>query len=478
MQASNHKTARLGVFSLAMITAGSVDSIRNLPATALFGSSLIIFFLLGAIFFLLPSALVSAELASTSKNHGGIYTWASQAFGKTTGFLAVWFQWIENVIWYPTILSFVAGTVAYVINPALADNKIFLIAVILTAFWGATLINLCGIKSSALFGNFCALMGLLVPMTLIIALGAVWIFTGKPLQIEFTEQSLLPHFSNSSMWVALTGIMMSFCGMEIATVHSSDVQDPQRSYPKAMLIATLIILVTLVCGSLAIAIVLPGKQISLVAGIMQAFNAFFTVYHLQWILPIIALMLIIGGMGGVNNWIIAPTRGLMLALKDSRAPDILSYCNRCGAPSVLLISQAVIVTIVTLVFLLMPSINGSYWLLTALAAQLYMMMYIIMFIAAIRLRYSKVSRQIGFMIPGGKWGMWIVAGAGLVGSFVTFIIGFIPPDNIKIGSVWHYEGLLLAGLLAMTVIPFITYLLVKQRTEPEVAAILPESHRL
>lgn len=70
----------LGVFSLAMITAGSVDSIRNLPATALFGSSLIFFFVLGAIFFLLPSALVSAELSSTSQAQGGVYAWVKKGF--------------------------------------------------------------------------------------------------------------------------------------------------------------------------------------------------------------------------------------------------------------------------------------------------------------------------------------------------------------------------------------------------------------
>ena len=123
---SNKKHA-LTVFSLTMITVGSVDSIRNLPATALFGSQLIAFFLLGALFFLIPTALVSAELASGWPKQGGIYIWVREAFGKRVGFLAIWLQWIENVIWYPTILSFVAGTVGYLIDPALAQNPYFLL---------------------------------------------------------------------------------------------------------------------------------------------------------------------------------------------------------------------------------------------------------------------------------------------------------------------------------------------------------------
>ena len=76
--------------------------------------------------------------------------------------------------------------------------------------------------------------------------------------------------------VALTGVMMSFCRMEIiATVHASDVNNPQRAYPRAMLIATFIIVITLICGSLSIVMVLPRKEISLVTAIMQAFDAFF-----------------------------------------------------------------------------------------------------------------------------------------------------------------------------------------------------------
>jgi len=323
MGMTTSKTKVLGVFSLAMITVVSVDSVRNLPATALFGSSLIFFFCLGAIFFLLPSALISAELASTRKDHAGVYSWVKEAFGPQVGFMAVWFQWIENVIWYPTILSFVAGTIGYLVSPMLATNKTFLITIILSAFWGVTLINLMGMKTSATFSNFCAIVGLILPMTLIVGLGAVWLFSHEPLQIHFTEQTILPHFKDTHMWVALTGIILSFCGMEIATVHAIDVKNPQRAYPRAMLISTLIIVFTLVCGALSIAIVLPEQKISLVAGIMQAFHTFFMVYHLNWLLPIVAIMLVIGGMGGVNNWIIAPTRGLLVAARDKKRMERL-----------------------------------------------------------------------------------------------------------------------------------------------------------
>src|ERR1700733_814732 len=132
---SQLKTAGLGIFTLVMLITGAIDSIRNLPATALFGSSLIFFFIFSAIIFLIPVALISAELSSTwSEEEGGIFSWVKHAFGENIAFLTIWLQWINTIVWYPTILSFIAGTIAYLINPELAQNKYYLISVILIIF--------------------------------------------------------------------------------------------------------------------------------------------------------------------------------------------------------------------------------------------------------------------------------------------------------------------------------------------------------
>lgn len=446
----------LSGFALVMITIGSVDSIRNLPATALFGTSLIFFFVLAGIGFLLPCALVSGELASAWHSHGGVYVWVKKAFGEKLGFFAIWFQWIENVIWYPTILSFVAGTIGYMISPSLASNRFFLVSIILCAFWGTTFINLMGMKSSAKFSNFCGVAGLIVPMSLIIALGVSWIALGRPLQLNFTWHHLIPNLHQGNLWVSLTGIMMSFCGMEIATVHASDVKNPQHTFPRAIAVSTVIILLTLILGSLAIAIVVPNNSISLVAGIMQAYHAFLSAYHLNFLLPIAALCLIVGGLGGVSNWIIAPTRGLMIAARDGHMPRALHAENKHGAPKLLLLIQAVIVSLLSAAFLLMPSVNGSYWLLNALAAQLYMLMYILMFAACIRLRHKHPEQVGAFKIPGGMIGVSLVAGMGIISCLATIVVGFFPPHSLQIGSIHHYDAYIITGLLCMSAPPFIS----------------------
>lgn len=454
-QPSNKK---LSIFSLVMITVVSVDSIRNLPATALFGTQLIFFYCLAAIFFLLPTALASAQLSAQQREEGGVYAWIKKAFGEDMGFFAIWLQWIENVIWYPTILAFVAGTLGYLVAPELGNNRYFLFSTIVAIFWGATFINCRGIKTSAIFSTVCSIFGLMLPMAIIIALGAVWILKGHPLAIHFNPHSMVPHSFESNTWVSLTGIALSFCGMEIATVHAKDVRNPRRAFPIALMYATAIILFTLVFGALSIAIVLPAKQISLVTGIMQAFDAFFSHYHMRWALTFSAAMLVFGGIGSVNNWIISPIRGLLNAAKDKSLPVYFCKENKHGAPVRLLMYQASIVTLISMVFLFLPTANSSYWLLTVVAAQLYMIMYILLFVACVVL-YKKTQHSAThepyFSIPGGRAGVWTVCTLGIVGSLTIFTVGFIPPALIDVTKQGNYVIMLLTWLSLLSLPPFI-----------------------
>ena len=104
----------------------------------------------------------------------------------------------------------------------------------------------------------------------------------------------------------------------------------------------------------------------------------------------------------------------------------------------------------------MPSVNGSYWFLTALAAQLYMLMYLLMFITGIALRIKAPSQPRAFRIPGGITGMLLVAGLGIFGVLMTLGVSFIPPTGIDIGGAARYEMFLVFGLFVLCLPPFIT----------------------
>ncbi|KTC71736.1 amino acid antiporter [Legionella birminghamensis] len=451
---------KISVLALVLLITGAIDSIRNLPATALFGSSLIFFFSFSAIVFLIPVALVSAELSSTwSEEEGGVFSWVKHAFGETMAFFTIWLQWINTMVWYPTILSFIAGTLAYLINPALAQNKYYLIAVILTVFWSLTLLGLSGLKASARFASFCAIFGMIIPMAFIILLAIIWLIKGQPIAVDLSLDHLLPHWGDTQSWVSLTAIMTSFLGMELAAVHVRNVESPQHNFPKAMFFSVLLILSTMIFGSLAIAFVLPQDQISLVDGVMQAFNNFFRAYHMTWLMPLIIVMLLLGSLGGMVNWIISPAKGLLLAADNGFLPHWLYRLNKHGIASRILILQAVLVTLLCSGFLLFPSVNAIYWLFTDLSTELYILMYVFMFIAAWRLKSKTANIARAFQIPGGKIGYYATCLLGLTGCIITLIVGFIPPENsMDIGGANHFRLIFSCGIVLMILPAFVLYL--------------------
>jgi amino acid transporter len=444
------KVGGLTAIPLMLLMTGAIDSIRNLPATALFGSSLLFFFTLSAIFFLIPSALIAAELsASACHKKNGIYHWVSSALGNKWGVLAVWLQWINTMVWFPTILSFIAGTSTYLIDPSLAQNKIYLVSIILSLFWLVTFINLKGFQTSAAFANFCTSTGMIIPMIQIIGLAIAWVILRKPLQIHFTFDTVFPSLNHADNWISLTAIMASFLGIELTAVHIKDVHQPQKTFPKALALSVLLILTTMIMGSLAIALVLPKEKINLVAGVMQAFTNFFAAYHLSWFLPVIAIMLLLGSVGNMVTWVISPAKSLLLTAQDGYLPKFFIKENQHGVSHRLLITQAIFVSCICLVFLLMPSVNASYWFLTALSTQLYIMMYVLMFIAAFCSKVIKPSSSKNIVIPCGKIGVSIICALGLIACLTTLVIGFIPPAGVNVGSTFHYQFSFGIGLIAM-----------------------------
>ncbi|MBS0626100.1 MAG: amino acid permease [Verrucomicrobia bacterium] len=450
---------KISFFSLIMLVIAAIDSVRNLPSSALFGSSLIFFFIFAAIFFLFPTALVSAELSAAFPEKGGVYHWVRMAFGEKWAMLAIWLQWINTMVWYPSILSFIAGTAAYLVNPELANQKEYLVCFILILFWTLTFINLFGLRISVRINNICAMIGTIIPMLLLIGFGAAWIISGKPLQIAIDP---IPQLNEATHWISLVSIMSCFLGMELAGVHVHDIRDPQKNYPRAMLISSLFILFSMLFGSLTIALVLPANQINLVSGVMQVFANFFSAFGINGGIPLLTLCVVIGTVGGLINWLISPAKGLLHAAEFGYLPPILAGKNRHGAPAAIIIGQALIVSLICLLFLFVPGVNAFYWFLTALSAELYMIMYILMFLSCLKLRSKFQDRPLAFKIPGKILGLWTTNLFGILGCAVTIIVSILPPDNINIGSHVRYVFMILIGNI-LTIAPITFFYLHKKK---------------
>ena len=446
---------KIGIFTLVMISASFMVSVRNLPMMAENGMQMIFFAIIGALLFLVPTALVSAELATGWPAQGGVYAWVKAAFGERWGFVAIWLQWIQMVFGMVTVLSFVAGALAFVIQPALAQNHVFILAVIVIVWWGATLLNMRGMKLSGMISTVCFLSGVLIPGALIIILGIVYLFMGKPVQLDWS-QSIIPEMGNIRNLVMLTMFIFMFSGIELSAAHANDVDNPKRNYPIVILIAALLVFVVNVVGAFSVAMVVPTKQLSLVAGLMEAFGAFFKAFNASWLVPLVAVLVAFGAVGQVSTWIVGPVKGLFATGRTGLLPPVF-HKERNGIPVNLLYLQAILVTLVGLIFVAVPGVNSAFFMVLDVTTLLYILMYILMLVSAIVLRYTKPDVPRAYTVPGGKTGMWIIAGLGLLTCVFAFFVGFFPSSEVPPGNVVMYESFLIGGVLIMAVIPFVIY---------------------
>jgi putative glutamate/gamma-aminobutyrate antiporter len=457
LEKAPEKKRFMNVFLLALLNLSVMSSLRNLPIVSEYGYGSLFFYFLVALVFLFPAALISAELATGWNQTGGVYIWVKEAFGPMWGFFAVWMQWIHNVTWFPAILAFSAATFAYVFDPELANNKVYIISCILIGFWGMTLYNSLGLKFSTWFSAIGVVAGTIIPGFLIIALGVSWIVGGHTVEIEFSLDTLIPKMNDIQNIVFLSGLFLAFGGLEVSAVHAKEVQNPQRNFPRAILIAAVLCFVVYTLGALAIAYVIPQDQISLVGGVMEAFRIFFVNNNVEYLLTPIAIMIVYGAVGELNAWIIGPIRALHATSKHGDLPPIFQKVNRHGMPMNLLIFQGFIVTVASFVFLFMPSASAAFWILSAMSIQIYLVMYVLMFLAAIKLRYSHPHIERPYRIPYHKKGIWFVAGLGVLSSTFAFFVSFVPPGQLPTGNIYFYEGFLIIGIALMSLIPFLIY---------------------
>jgi amino acid transporter len=237
-------------------------------------------------------------------------------------------------------------------------------------------------------------------------------------------------------------------------VHAEEVKNPQRDYPRALLYSTILIISTLSLGSLAIVVVVPNDNLSVVSGLIDAYAVFFKSYHMPWMTSVIAVLIILGGLSGVSAWIIGPTKGLLVSARDGSLPARFARTNKYGAPTTILFTQAIIVTVLSTVFILLNSINAAYWMLSDLSAQMALLVYVIMFAAAIKLRYSRPDQPRGYKVPGGNKMMWFISGLGILCCLSAMLVGFAPPSQIPIGDVFLFESFLVGGLILFVLIPW------------------------
>jgi glutamate:GABA antiporter len=470
---------KLTLVAFVLITAAALMSIRTFPTQGEVGWQSIIFCLLAIIIYLIPASLVSAELATGWPQEGGVYVWVKEAFGEKWGFTAVWLQWFQMTIGFISILTFIAATFSFLINPDLANNKLYLFIMIVIIWWGLTFLNFRGLKEYARISSWSVVLGTFIPAAVLIIGGAWYIFAGNPVQLTLhpAVSDFIPNLSSASNLVLLVTFVFVFIGIEMTATHAKEIKDVQKNYPLGILIVGIVMAVVSIIGALIVAMLVPVNNLNLLAGIMQSFNVIFMSFSLPWLTSVFALLIAVGAIGQVSTWILGPVRGLFATASEGTLPPILQKTNENGIPVNMLILQAILITFWGAVYVLLPGgVNSSFWMLFALTTTVYIVMYFLMYAAAIRLRYTRPEVKRAFSIPGGKTGMWIVAGFGFITMALLFLLAMLPPSQISEGS--SFVTFMIVGTVLVAVVPLVIYAFKRPEwkitrsinTEPEITS--------
>ncbi|WP_203992617.1 APC family permease [Virgisporangium aurantiacum] len=439
--------------ALALMTTSSVASLRPSPTMAVYGLACIFLYLIPALVFLLPTSLVSAELASGWS--GGVYNWVSEGISKPAGFLAVWCQFAMTIFYYPSLLGFVASTLAYVFNPDLAASGVWTALVIMVCYWTGVWVSSRGTSGVAGLASGGLIIGTLIPGALLVILGMAFLGQGNESAAPMSADHLLPAWAGLASLVLIVNNFLSYSGMEMNAVHVGSLRNPAKEFPRAIFMSMGLVLVIFILPALAISWIVPAEQLSLTAGIMQAFDAIFAEFGSQWLTPIIGIMLVMASLGGMLTWLAGPSRGLLLiSRKEGYLPPFLQRLNKHGVQQNILVTQGVVTTVIAMAYAFIPDVSSAYWIFSVITTQVYLIMYLLMFVAAVKLRRKHPDHPRGYRAP-----MLVgLCGIGFAASLAALLIGFIPPSQFESGNAGIYVAVVAGGALGLgLLVPYLFY---------------------
>ncbi|HTZ93130.1 MAG TPA: APC family permease [Streptosporangiaceae bacterium] len=434
--------------ALAFITVGSVGNLGSTPPLAVLGLASVSLYVLPAILFLLPVSLVAAELASGWP--GGVYNWVEQGISAPMGLLAVWCEFAQTIFFYPALLAYIADTLAYAIDPRLSGNGVYTAVIIIVLYWASLLVTSRGSILVAALSSSGTVIGTLLPGALIVILGVAYLLQGKHSAAPMTAHHLLPAWQGIASIVLVVNSFFTYAGVEVNAVHIDELRNPGRDYPKSIFLALSLCLAVFIFPTLAISWVVPSHQISFTAGVMQAFSRLLTHFGIAFGVPVLAIALAAGALAGLLAWLDGPSEGLLrIGRQQGFLPPYFQRVNRQGIEVRILAAEGIVITVIALLYAFIPSVSHAYWIFAVMATQVYMIMYVLMFIAAIRLRRLQPDHARGYRAPA----LGVLCLIGATSAVAALVIGFVPPSQFGHSDRVVYAVLILAGILTIGVFP-------------------------
>ena len=460
---SDVDTKKLTLFGFFAMTASMVMTVYEYPTFASSGFHLVFFLIIGGLLWFVPVALCAAEMATVDGwEEGGIFAWVGNTLGERWGFAAIFFQWFQITVGFVTMIYFILGALSYLLNwPALNSNPLIKFIGVMIIFWFLTFSQFGGTRNTAKIAKAGFVFGVLLPAVILFLLAIIYVVKGNPIHVAISAKALIPDFSKVNTLVIFVSFILAYMGVEASASHVNKLQNPKRNYPLAMFILVALAIVLNTVGGLTVASVIPENQLSLSAGVVQTFHQLVLINfgsRYDWITKIIALLLAVGVMAEVSAWVVGPSEGMYVAAKKGILPKKLAETNNHNVPIPLVLVQGVIVTIWAAVLTFGGGGNNvSFLTAVSLTVVIYLVGYLLFFLAYFNLLFKHKDLKRAYNVPGGQVFKFIVALLGILTSIGALIISFFPPSQLTGNSVSEYLLILSISFIVTILIPIIIY---------------------
>src|SRR5438477_4211718 len=363
----------MGFWDVMLFNIATVLGPRWVAAAAHSGTSSISLWILAALLFFAPSAMVINELSSRFPEEGGLYVWTKEAFGNFHGFVAGWNYWIYTVFYFPGLLLASAAMSAYIIGEngaALSQNRTFLLSVSVGMLLVAVILNIIGLNIGKWLQNAGGVSTYL-PLLMLAAV-AVLAFLKHGSATHFTWANMMPtwNLDTVNFW---SQIAFAFTGLELVSSMSEEVRDPRRTLPRAVFGAGAMIAFMYIAGTFAILSLVPAADLDPKSGVFQAISLGSGILKVAFVGILAAVLVTIGNAGGVGSTVAGIARVPFVVGIDRYLPKAFGRIHpRWKTPHISMLVQAGVSGVLLLLSQIQTeTVQAAYQLLIVAAIILY-----------------------------------------------------------------------------------------------------------
>ena len=431
----------LGLRDVALLYTIAIVSLQWLPTAAQAGPSSLALWIAALAVFFVPSGLAVMELASRYDGEGGLYVWIKQAFGDIHGFIAGWSYVVANLVFLPTVLLFLAGAASYVgaqTWPALKDSFAFNAGLSLAVLWLVVGVNILGLGRARWIANAGAVvMGIALS---ILAAGAI-VYASRHGSATAFGDGWLPNAADPLVAKAFATMMLALTGLELAPLMGSEIRNPRRVIPRAIVAASAAIVVFYLLGTIALLVALPPEKINALTGIPEGVAIIAEHIGVPALGPLAALLMAIASAGVIAAWVAGGVRLPYVVGIDHHLPRMFSRLHpRWHSPYLALIVSGAVTSVLVLLALAGSTIGDAYQILVDMTVTLNFIPLAYMFAALPMLRAKGIGDRPELLrVPGGRIGIALVTGLGVSSTLLSIAFALSPPAGGVDGTFYAKE---------------------------------------